>query len=484
MTHTKVLLISPSEEFSSEIKSLLLKGWKNDYVVERILDLNGVLPESDIALVDMDALPGQNISFLAEANFRLAPRPLIILVNKEPENESEYRTIKSLTSDFLIKSNISSAGLHNTIRYALETGSLKLQLEQQQKRYSSLFYNSVEPAFFLDEELTITAVNDAFYEAFKISRRKALNKPFLEFIESDVKRRELRTEIDSLRLGRLDKKVRFAVIDSKMSFLGHLRLSPIRESAIEDGVLNNKVTAYHGTLTNISHEERLRAVKEKSRKIAMTYRLARTMAHEIRNPLTNINLAVEQLADETKGNKELKMYYEIIERCTLRIDGILGQLLSTSEQQVYQGSNFDVVALLKEVIEAIKDRSDLEGISLTSNFELSEARIDGSREKIRIAFTNLLTNAIECMDKEVKKIHCRVLLDANFLRVDVIDNGEGMNKKQLESLFDPFFTSKAEGVGMGLTSTQTIISEHKGEIDVESEEGVGSTFSVYLPLNS
>jgi signal transduction histidine kinase len=483
MTIIKVLLITPSEAYLSEIKSLLTENREGQYVIERIEDLSGHLPKSDVALLDKDALPEQSIGFLAEANFKLSPRPVIFLVNAEPQNEADFRTVKSLTSEFLIKGNLSPAGLHNTIRYALETSSLKLQLEQQQRRYSSLFYNSVEPTFFLDEDLTIRGVNDAFFETFKISKRKALNKSFLDFIESDLKRNELERNIAALKIGRLDMKVRFAAQDSHMSFLGHLRLSPIRESAVQDGVLSNKVTAYHGTLTNISHEERLRAVKEKSRKIAMTYRLARTMAHEIRNPLTNVNLAVEQLMEETTGNENLSLYLEIIQRCTQRIDAILGQLLSTSEKQVFKRTNFDVIALIKEVVETIKDRSDLEDIDLTAEYDLQEAYLDGDREKIKIAFTNLLTNAIESMDKEAKTIKCRVSLDANYLRVDVEDNGAGMDQRQLESLFDPFFTSKSEGVGLGLTSTQTIISEHSGEIDVESEKGIGSTFSVYLPFS-
>lgn len=484
MSNTSVLLIAPSDEFFSKIEALLLERWGVHYSIERISDLSGDVPHSDIALLDKDALPQQSINFLAESNFHLSPRPVIFMVNKEPESEAEFRTIKSLTSDFLIKANLTSSGLHNTIRYALETNELKLQLEQQQKRYSSLFYNSVEPAFFLDEELFITGVNDAFFETFKISKREALNKNFLNFIESEVQKRELKDKIAKLESGVVDMQVRFSSELSNLNFLGHLKVSPIRESVIRNGVHDNEVTAYHGTLTNISHEERLRAVKEKSKKIAMTYRLARTMAHEIRNPLTNVNLAVDQLKEESGGDEDFEMYFEIIQRCTKRIDGILSQLLSSSAKQVFKRSTFDVVALLKQVVSAIKDRSSLEGVTIEAKYDVKEAQIDGDKEKLKIAFTNLLTNALESMDKESKMITCRVRLDANYVWIDVADNGAGMDQSQLESLFDPFFTSKSKGVGLGLTSTQTIISEHKGEIHVESEKGVGSTFSVYLPIDS
>ncbi len=484
MSRTSVLLITPSDEFFSKIESLLLERWGVHYSIKRIADLNADIPKSDIALLDKNALPDKSIDFLAQSNFHLSPRPVIFMVNKEPENEVEYKTVKSLTSDFLVKTNLTSSSLHNTIRYALETNELKLQLEQQQRRYSSLFYNSVEPAFFLDEELVITGVNDAFFETFKISKIEALNKSFLNFIESEVQKRELKDKIEKLKSGGIDMQVRFSSDLNKLNFLGHLKISPIRESSIRDGLHHNEVTAYHGTLTNISHEERLRAVKEKSKKIAMTYRLARTMAHEIRNPLTNVNLAVDQLKEETAGNEDLTMYFDIIQRCTQRIDGILSQLLSSSAKQVFKRSTFDVVALLKQVVSAIKDRSSLEGAVIEAKYDVKEALIDGDKEKLKIAFTNLFTNALESMDKESKIIACRVRLDANYVRIDVADNGTGMDQSQLESLFDPFFTSKSKGVGLGLTSTQTIISEHKGEIYVESEKGIGSTFSVYLPIDS
>ncbi|MCZ4407443.1 ATP-binding protein [Cryomorphaceae bacterium 1068] len=483
MSKISVLLISPSEAFRSRVEEFLFDKWDTRYSIEFIQDLNEDIPESDVALLDTSALPEQAIDFLAKSNFQLAPRPIILLVNQEPEGEVEYRTVKSLTADFLVKSRMTSSGLHNTIRYALETNNLKLELEQQQKRYSSLFYNAIEPAFFLDHEFTITGLNDAFLEVFKISKRLALGKEFFTFVKSGSSRKQLISRLRELKSGSIDQQVRFSIDENGVEFLGRLKLSLIRESVMHEGQLSNRIIAYHGTLINISHEERLNAVRKKSEKIAMTYRLARTMAHEIRNPLTNVNLAVDQLKEETNAIGDFEMYFDIIERCTKRIDGILSQLLSSSEQQVFKRTNFDVIALFKEVVKAIKDRSRLEGVELTAQYAITEAFLDGDVEKLRIAFTNLFTNALESMDKESKIIQSRVSLDANYVRIEVEDNGLGMDQQQLESLFDPFFTSKSSGVGLGLTSTQTIISEHQGEIEVESEKGVGSTFSIYLPID-
>lgn len=483
MSSTSILLISPSEDFYESILKMLYDKWEVKYKIEWIKNLEGYIPASHIALLDTDALPDNAIAYLAKSSFQLSPRPLILLVNEEPENETEFRTVKSLTSDYLPKESLNSSGLHNTIRYALETNLLKNQLEQQQKRFSSLFYNSVVPAFFLDEELTITGVNEAFLKAFKISKRQALDKSFEGFIESDSQKKKFGNSVATLATGSFEQKARFSTPQTDHTFPGRLKLTPIREPVLQNEIMVEKTTAWHGSLVNVSHIDRLKAVKEKSEKIDMTYRLARTMAHEIRNPLTNVNLAVDQLKAETAGIDDFDMYFDIIERCTQRIDGILSKLLSSSEKQVFKRSKFDVMFLLKEVIRAVRDRSALEGVGIKTEFTIKEAYLEGDIEKLRIAFTNLFTNAIESMDKAKRVINCRVRLDAHYVCIEVEDNGSGMDQRQLESLFDPFFTSKASGVGLGLTSTQTIISEHGGQIDVESEEGMGSIFSVYLPID-
>jgi PAS domain S-box-containing protein len=483
MSKTTVLLVSSSQKMRAKIEKLLYGHWKDLYEIIHLNQLEEDIPHSDICLLDEDALPENSIDFLAQSSFQLAPRPLIYIMNQEPTEASEFKTVKSLTADYLIKNQLRPSGLHNTIRYALENTSLKLELEQQQKRYSSLFYNAVEPAFFLDKELAITNVNEAFLKTFELSSSEVVNRKFESFINTKVGRDNLLFNLQESADQGLDGKFHFKTDKNEAEFLCQVRISPITESELENGILKNRIIAYHGTLRNISHKERLRAVKEKSKKIAMTYRLARTMAHEIRNPLTNVNLAVDQLKEETAEEEHLNLYYGIIERCTKRIDDILSQLLSSSEKQVFQKTKFDVIVLFKSVISEITDRASLEGVKIIPNFKIDSAQLDGDKEKLKIAFTNLFTNAIESMNKAERIITCAAYIDANYLCICVKDNGEGMDDKQLESLFDPFFTSKTSGVGLGLTSTEAIISEHHGHIDVESKKGTGSTFTIYLPLN-
>src|SRR6056297_3077507 len=127
----RILLISPSKELFSKIESLLYERRSSMYSVKHIEKLDDQIPKSDLALVDKQALQNNSLDFLAKANFQLSPRPQILLLSNEPENEEDFKTIKWLTTDFLLKGSLTASGLHNTIRYAIENSNLKRQLEQQ-----------------------------------------------------------------------------------------------------------------------------------------------------------------------------------------------------------------------------------------------------------------------------------------------------------------------------------------------------------------
>ncbi len=483
MNKLNVLILSPSLDFAKDLKHLLMSNWEEKYTVIHYDKVDESVADSSIAIIDESFLSDNRWTHLEEVNELLDPRPTILVMNDDPSDEREYLHVKSNVSDFLVKGRFKAAGLHNTLTYALETSKLRLQLKQQRKRYASLFYNSGVPAFFLNSSLGITGVNDAFLDTVNRERDAVVGQSILSFVADQKQREDLMNRIENGGAVSMKVKVRSENSDTKSTFLGHLSISPISESFMKNGVLQTAISDFHGTLTNISHEERIKAIKKKSDKIATTYKLARTMAHEIRNPLTNVNLAIDQLRAETEGNESLELYFDIVQRCTDRIENILSQLLRSSEQQVFEKREFDVMELANVVVDEIMDRARLEGVEIQKEFITSQTVVVGDKEKLKIAFTNLLTNALECMDKEFKLVSCRTYIDGAFFCFEVEDNGSGMEETQAESLFDPFYTSKPEGVGLGLTSTQTIISEHGGEINVESELGKGSVFSIYIPLH-
>ena len=105
------------------------------------------------------------------------------------------------------------------------------------------------------------------------------------------------------------------------------------------------------------------------------------------------------------------------------------------------------------------------------------------KEKIRLAFLNIIVNAIEAMEKDSGVLKIKTTMQGSKCLVEFDDNGTGMDEETLQNLFEPYFTNKIKGNGLGLTNTQNIILNHKGSINVLSNIGQGSSFIVALNLS-
>jgi signal transduction histidine kinase len=217
-------------------------------------------------------------------------------------------------------------------------------------------------------------------------------------------------------------------------------------------------------------------------KFAATGRIARTIAHEVRNPLTNINLAVEQLLAELNGNKTEngEMMLEMINRNSTRINLLITDLLNSTKftDLVYQ--KISVNQLLDETLELAHDRIQLKNITLLKNYSGDICDIAVDIERIKIAFLNIIVNAIEAMEPGKGILQLKTLSKDDKCVVLISDNGPGIAEESQSKIFEPYFTNKPKGTGLGLTNTQNIILNHKGHIAFESKKGEGTTFTIQL----
>ncbi|MDQ6763151.1 MAG: CHASE3 domain-containing protein [Bacteroidota bacterium] len=218
-------------------------------------------------------------------------------------------------------------------------------------------------------------------------------------------------------------------------------------------------------------------------KFAVTGRISRTIAHEVRNPLTNINLAVEHLRSEVTESEEISMLFEMIMRNTDRINQLISNLLNstrTSELKLVKASINDV---LDKSLEFAGDRIELKKIKVIKKYDPEICHVLVNNEKIYIAFLNIIVNAIEAMEE-----HGTLILSTENLNnrcvAKISDTGSGMNKADVDKLFEPYFTTKENGHGLGLTNTQNIILSHNAKITAESTPGEGTTFTLTFDFAS
>jgi signal transduction histidine kinase len=218
----------------------------------------------------------------------------------------------------------------------------------------------------------------------------------------------------------------------------------------------------------------------RTEKFAATGRIARTIAHEVRNPLTNIDLAVGQLKSEVRGMDESSgILFDMVNRNSKRINQLITELLNTTRFVDLRFEEVSINILLDEALELAKDRIMLNHISIEKHYGTGICDVLLDAEKIKIVFLNLIVNAVEAMESNPHGILKIITKDEdNKCVIEISDNGIGMDAAALSKLFEPYFTTKANGNGLGLANTQNIILNHKGIINVESTPGKGTTFII------
>lgn len=224
---------------------------------------------------------------------------------------------------------------------------------------------------------------------------------------------------------------------------------------------------------------------KRSEKFSATGRIARTIAHEVRNPLTNIDLAVAQIkADLPAQDENINMLFNMVSRNSKRINQLISELLDATR---FAELNFTLASLntiMDEALVLAKDRLELNQIRVEKKYDTDICNISVDPEKVKIAFLNLIVNAVEAMEpqKGILRIQTRTE-DGNCI-VEITDNGHGMTDEQLNKVFEPYFSTKSTGNGLGLTNTANIILNHKGDISVTSKPGQGTSFIIKFNLSS
>lgn len=215
-----------------------------------------------------------------------------------------------------------------------------------------------------------------------------------------------------------------------------------------------------------------------SEKLTTAGQLAAGIAHEIRNPLTSINGFVKLLRSTERSNE---LYFEIIESELKRIELIVNELLVLSKpQSVHVSGPIDVFAIMEQIITLMQVQAALKNIEIIPHYPMAPVFVQGEVNQLKQVFINLLKNAMEAMNQG-GTITLDILHNAQEVRIIVQDEGIGMTQEQIQSLGQPFVTTKDTGTGLGLMITKNIIHNHGGTMNVESIPNHGTTFTIHLP---
>ena len=265
------------------------------------------------------------------------------------------------------------------------------------------------------------------------------------------------------------------VEDQEVEFLTRSKEKKDCILSISRQVQSNGESYLQGIIHDITNLKRIERATFQIEKLRSTATLLRTLAHEVRNPLTNINLSVEQLKPEL-NSEDANIYLDIIARNCGRIDGLISELLDLSRPAEISLQKARLQDIIDSTLAAASDRISLKNIRLDLAYPQREAYIMADREKLKIAFLNIVINAIEAVPKQSGAISIAIKEEAPHFRVLINDNGGGIPEENISRIFEPYFTSKTNGFGLGLAATWNILQSHRASIDVNSQLGEGTSF--------
>jgi signal transduction histidine kinase len=228
-------------------------------------------------------------------------------------------------------------------------------------------------------------------------------------------------------------------------------------------------------------EEKLRHAERE----AVIGRLTQSVAHEIRNPLNVINLSIDLVRTRYAPDDEQKrvQFHTILSSIKdelNRLKHLVNDLLDYGRPAQLAVQTLDLRDLVKETVAMVEPQASEQGVDIAVDFDGEPAEIRGDRERLKSCFSNIAINAVQAMpagghlSASVRKMNGHV-------EVSISDTGVGLKPEHREKIFEPYFSTKQTGFGLGLAITKKVVDEHSGTIEVQSEPDQGTTFTVRLP---
>lgn len=250
-------------------------------------------------------------------------------------------------------------------------------------------------------------------------------------------------------------------------------------------ITNHSVKLNDGFLvvfSDVTEQKRAELHKFESERFSLIGQITRTVAHEVRNPLTNIHLALEQLEEDLgDAANEHKQLTEVIDRNLKRIGTLVKDMLESTRKRDVKLGPCDLTAVAQLALGKVQDRLELLNMRSELQQDHGPHTLNGDPELLVLAITNLLVNAVEAMEPQQGHLVLKTTNKEGSLCLEITDNGKGMTPDVRDRLFEPFFSARAGGLGLGLTTARSILNAHQVIMDVISAPGEGTTFRLVFP---
>jgi PAS domain S-box-containing protein len=253
--------------------------------------------------------------------------------------------------------------------------------------------------------------------------------------------------------------------------------------------LQNEVGKRVGGILLVKDMTEIQKMEERAQRhsrLAALGQLTQRLVHEIRNPLSAMDINLQLLQERlTVGGEdsETGRYLEIISIETRRLNEVLRNAQLFSKPEPPDLETVDLHQIIRQVLFLIKEEAVRRQVEIVDNLQAKQILVRADSDQMKQVFINLFKNSIEAMAEGGKlEILSRNDGDDEIIGVELVDTGGGIPMAKLQRVFDPYFTTKKKGTGLGLSIVHNIITQHGGSIDVSSWLGDGTIFRIILPL--
>jgi signal transduction histidine kinase len=259
---------------------------------------------------------------------------------------------------------------------------------------------------------------------------------------------------------------------------------------------DNELTGAMVVVYDLSQVKRLEQNVQRAHRLSSIGTLAAGMAHEIKNPLVSIKTFTQLLLDRYNDPDFRTTFSDIVPHEVERIDSIVTRLLHFARPRPASFAPQNLRAIIEEVLTLVENQTRKECVAVEMEFSSAHVEVYGDEQQLHQVFLNLVLNAIDAMSEsktrtlriKVEHGHMRLrrhgydpLPEVECVKISVSDTGCGVHSDSLDRIFTPFYTTKHDGTGLGLSVVHGIVTEHQGDIYVESAPGEGTTFIITLP---
>ena len=346
------------------------------------------------------------------------------------------------------------------------------EVKESEAKLKDLFKTIPDSIAIVDINANLLEFNETTLELFGYSREVLIGRNIFDFIAEEDREKAARGIEQVLEKGFI--RIQFLVLAKN----GRKIPVELNASILKD--LKENLMGFVAVLRDVTERKRMEEQLLRSERLAAIGQLATMVGHDLRNPLSAIQNACYYLKMKLGASKDekIKKMFGIIDNEINYANNIIKDLLDFSKVKKPELKKVDLISSIQDAITHLKFP---ENITLTTKFSEAPA-IEADLDQLRRIFQNIALNGIQAMPNG-GELTVSTRKNGDFTEVAFTDTGVGIPEENIGKLFAPLFTTKAQGVGLGLSICKNLVEAHNGRVEVKSKVGEGSTFTVKLPIH-